>query len=139
LISIGKGNSTLDDMLVEIAQAHGRTVGPDANPEKGYYFRSDHFEFAKQGVPALDPKGGREYLGKPADFGQKKLDEYTAKDYHKLSDEVKPDWDLTGAVEDAKLLVELGYRIAQTDRYPEWKPDSEFRAKREAMLKATKP
>ena len=102
LISIGMGNSTLDDMLVEIAKRHGRTVGPDADPEKGYYFRSDHFEFAKQGVPALDPKGGREYIGKPADFGQKKLDEYTAKDYHKVSDEVKPDWDLSGAVEDCQ-------------------------------------
>ena len=57
LISIGMGHSTLDDMLVEIAKQHGRTVGPDANPEKGYYYRSDHFEFAKQGVPALDPEG----------------------------------------------------------------------------------
>ena len=58
MISIGMGNSTLDDLLVEIAREHGRTVAPDADPEKGYYFRSDHFEFAKQGVPALDPKGG---------------------------------------------------------------------------------
>ena len=90
-------------------------------------------------MPALDPKGGREYIGKSADFGKKKQDEYTAKDYHKVSDEVKPDWDLSGAAEDAKLLVELGYRVAQGDRYPEWKPDSEFRARREAMLKATKP
>jgi Zn-dependent M28 family amino/carboxypeptidase len=139
LISIGMGNSTLDDLLVEIAREHGRTVGPDADPEKGYYFRSDHFEFAKQGVPALDPKGGRQYIGKSADFGQRKQDEYTAKDYHKVSDEVKPDWDLSGAVDDLKLLAELGYRVAQGDRYPEWKPDSEFRAKREVMLKAKKP
>ena len=85
------------------------------------------------------PRGGREYIGKSADFGQKKLDEYTANDYHKVSDQVKPDWDLSGAAEDAKLLVELGYRVAQADRFPEWKPASEFRAKREAMLKATKP
>ena len=110
LISIGMGNSTLDDLLVEIAREHGRTVAPDADPEKGYYFRSDHFEFAKQGVPALDPKGGRQYIGKSADYGQQKQDEYTAKDYHKVSDEVKPDWDLSGAVEDLKLLAELGYR-----------------------------
>jgi Zn-dependent M28 family amino/carboxypeptidase len=139
LISIGMGNSTLDDLLVEIAREHGRTVGPDADPEKGYYFRSDHFEFAKQGVPALDPKGGRQYVGKSADYGQRKQDEYTAKDYHKVSDEVKPDWDLAGAVEDLKLLAELGYRLAQGARYPEWKPDSEFRARREAMLNGTKP
>jgi Zn-dependent M28 family amino/carboxypeptidase len=139
IISIGMGNSTLDDLLVEIAQARGRTVAPDADPEKGYYFRSDHFEFAKQGVPALDPKGGRQYVGKSADFGQRKQEEYTAQDYHKVTDQVKPDWDLAGAVEDLKLLVELGYRVAQADRYPEWKPESEFRAKREAMLKAAKP
>jgi Zn-dependent M28 family amino/carboxypeptidase len=139
LISIGMGHSTLDDMLVEIAKQHGRTVGPDANPEKGYYYRSDYFEFAKQGVPALDPKGGLDFIGKPPGFGQKKLDEYTANDYHKVSDQVKPDWDLSGAAEDARLLVELGYRLAQADRYPEWKPESEFRAKREAMLKAAKP
>jgi Zn-dependent M28 family amino/carboxypeptidase len=139
LISIGMGNSTLDDLLVEIARERGRTILPDADPEKGYYFRSDHFEFAKQGVPAIDPKGGRDYIGKSADFGKQTQDEYTSKDYHKVSDEVKPGWDLSGAAEDLKLLVELGYRIAQSDRYPEWKPGSEFRARREAMLKGTKP
>jgi Zn-dependent M28 family amino/carboxypeptidase len=139
IISIGMGQTTLDDLLVEIARERGRTVAPDADPEKGYYFRSDHFEFAKLGVPALDPKGGRQAIGKPADFGQRKHDDYTTKDYHKPSDEVKPDWDLSGAVSDMKLLVELGYRIAHQPRYPEWKPDSEFRARREAMLKANKP
>lgn len=135
LISIGQGHSTLDDLLVEVAANHGRTVGPDAEPEKGYYYRSDHFEFAKQGVPALDPKGGRQYLGKPGDYAQMKLDEYTKNDYHKVSDEVKPDWDLSGAAEDAALLVELGRRIDRDDHFPEWKPGSEFRARREAMLK----
>ncbi len=139
LISIGMGNSSLDDLLVEVARGQGRTVLPDADPEKGYYFRSDHFEFAKQGVPALDPKGGRDYIGKSVDFGKLTHDEYTAKDYHKVSDEVKPGWDLSGAAEDLKLLAELGYRIAQGDRYPEWKPGSEFRARREAMLKGAKP
>jgi Zn-dependent M28 family amino/carboxypeptidase len=139
IISIGMGNSTLDDLLVELAQASGRIVAPDADPEKGYYFRSDHFEFAKQGVPALDPKGGRQYVGKSADFGQRKQEEYTAKDYHKVSDEVKAEWDLTGAALDLRLLGELGYRLAQGDRYPEWKAGSEFRARREAMLKEARP
>ena len=60
--------------------------------------------------------------------------EYTARDYHKVSDEVKPDWDLTGAVEDLQLLFEVGYRVAQSDRYPEWKPGTEFKAKREETL-----
>ena len=136
LISIGMGQSTLDDLLTELAHAEGRSVGPDAEPEKGYYYRSDHFEFAKQGVPAIDPKGGRECLDKPADYAQKKNDEYIQNDYHKVSDEVKPDWDLSGAVADAGLLLELGYRVAAATQFPEWKPDSEFRARREAMLKA---
>jgi Zn-dependent M28 family amino/carboxypeptidase len=139
IISIGMGQTTLDDLLVEIAARHDRTVAPDADPEKGYYYRSDHFEFAKRGVPALDPKGGRQYAGKSADFGKRKQDEYTEKDYHKPTDEVKPDWDLSGAAADMRLLVELGYRVAQEPRYPEWKPGSEFRARREAMLKAAKP
>jgi Zn-dependent M28 family amino/carboxypeptidase len=139
IISIGMGQTTLDDRLIAIAGAHGRTVAPDADPEKGYYFRSDHFEFAKQGVPAIDPKGGRQYVGKSGDFGKRKQEEYTAKDYHKPSDEVKPDWDLSGAAEDIKLLVELGYSVAQEPQYPEWKPSSEFRARREAMLEAKKP
>jgi Zn-dependent M28 family amino/carboxypeptidase len=139
LISIGMGHSTLDDLLVEIAKGQGRTVAPDADPEKGYYFRSDHFEFAKQGVPALDPKGGRRYKGKSADFGKRKQDEYTAKDYHKVSDEVRSDWDLSGAVLDLRVLAELGYRVAEGERFPEWKPESEFRARREATLKSKKP
>jgi Zn-dependent M28 family amino/carboxypeptidase len=139
VISIGMGHSTLDDLLLEIVKEQGRTVAADADPEKGYYFRSDHFEFAKQGVPALDPKGGRRYKGKSADFGKHKQDEYTAKDYHKVSDAVKPDWDLSGAALDLRALAELGYRIAEGERYPEWKPGSEFRARREATLKSRKP
>jgi Zn-dependent M28 family amino/carboxypeptidase len=135
IISVGYGNSTLDDVLTEVAAANGRTVKPDAEPEKGFFYRSDHFEFAKQGVPALDPDSGTEYIGKPAGYGQQKRDEYTARDYHKVSDEVKPDWDLSGAVDDVRLFLEVGYRVSQTDRYPEWKPGAEFKAKREAMLK----
>ncbi len=139
IISIGMGQSTLDDILIEVARQYNRVVLPDAEPEKGYYYRSDHFEFAKQGVPALDPDGGRQVIGKPAEYGQKKHDDYTANDYHKPSDQVKPDWDLAGAVEDLRLLTETAYRVAQGERYPEWKPGSEFRARREAMLKAGKP
>jgi Zn-dependent M28 family amino/carboxypeptidase len=139
LISIGSGQSTLDDLLGEIAAEHGRTVAGDDAPEKGYYFRSDHFEFAKQGVPALDPKAGRDYIGKPAGFGKSKEDEYTAKYYHKPTDEVKPDWDLSGAAEDMRVFAELGYRVAQGASYPHWKPQSEFKARRESMLKAFKP
>jgi Zn-dependent M28 family amino/carboxypeptidase len=135
IISVGLGNSTLDDLLESAAKTQGRVVKPDAEPEKGFFYRSDHFEFAKQGVPALDPDSGTHFIGKPEDYGKAKRDEYTEHDYHKVSDEIKPDWDLSGAVEDNRLLMEVGYRVAQGDHYPEWKPGTEFRAKREAMLK----
>jgi len=134
VVVIGYGNSTLDDILQQAATEQGRTLKPDAEPEKGFFYRSDHFEFAKQGVPALDTDAGIEFVGKPADYGMKKRDEYTTNDYHKVSDEVKPDWDLAGAVEDLQLLFEVGNRVAQTDKWPEWKPATEFLAKREAML-----
>jgi Zn-dependent M28 family amino/carboxypeptidase len=132
---IGLGASDLDDYLRQAAQEQGRTITPDPEPEKGFYYRSDHFNFAKQGVPALDPDAGVEYIGKSADWGSKKRDEYTEKDYHAPSDQVKPDWDLSGAVEDAQLLMTVGYRVANADRLPEWKPGNEFKAKRDAMLK----
>ena len=112
IISVGKGQSTLDDVLEAAAAEHGRVVMGDAEPEKGFFYRSDHFEFAKQGVPALDPKGGMLYIGKPDDFGQRTHDEYTERDYHKVSDEVKPGWDLAGALEDLRLLFEVGLRVA---------------------------
>ena len=91
------------------------------------------------GVPALDPKAGESYIGKPADYGPRKRNEYTKNDYHKVTDEIKPDWDLSGAVDDLRLFFEVGRRLAQGERFPEWKAGSEFRAKREEMLKTKKP
>lgn len=135
LIVVGLGNSTLDDVAIDVAKSQGRVIQPDAEPEKGYYYRSDHFEFAKQGVPALDPDAGIDYIDKPVGYGKKKRDEYTENDYHKPSDEVKPDWDLAGAVEDLRLLFQVGYRVAQDDKFPEWKPGTEFKARRDAMMK----
>jgi Zn-dependent M28 family amino/carboxypeptidase len=127
ILSIGHGQTTLDDVLEAAAALQGRLVAPDAEPEKGLFYRSDHFEFAKQGVPALDAKMGMRFVGRPADYGRLKRDEYTTRDYHKVTDEVKPDWDLSGAVEDLQLLLAVGYRVAQEGRLPEWKPGSEFR------------
>jgi Zn-dependent M28 family amino/carboxypeptidase len=115
---IGLGNSTLDDVLRAAAAEKGRVLRSDPEPEKGYYYRSDHFNFAKEGVPALYPKDGVDFIGKPADFGKKKRNEYTDKDYHKPSDEIKPDWDLSGAAEDLRLYLTVGYRIANTEKRP---------------------
>jgi Zn-dependent M28 family amino/carboxypeptidase len=131
--SVGMGQSTLDDLLVEVAGAKGRTVGSDPELDKGMYYRSDHFAFAQVGVPALNAKGGSRYVGKPEGYGQQKRDEYTKDDYHKPSDEVKPGWDLSGAAADAGLLYEVALRVANGQHEPEWKPTSEFRARREAQ------
>jgi len=135
LTLVGFGASDLDDYARDAAAEQGRVVHGDAEPEKGFYYRSDHFNFAKEGVPALDPAGGIEYIGKPADYSKKVRDEWTAHIYHTPKDVVMPDWDLSGTAEDLKVLFAVGYRVAQADKMPEWKPGNEFRAKREAMLK----
>jgi Zn-dependent M28 family amino/carboxypeptidase len=134
IVIVGDGNTTLDDLARQVAAMQGRTVKPDPEPEKGFYYRSDHFEFARIGVPAFYADTGTEYVGKSPEFSQQKRDEYTNNDYHKPSDEVKPDWDLSGAVEDAQLLLTIGYQVLQADKYPEWKPGTEFKALRDKSL-----
>lgn len=139
ITSVGLGQTTLDDVLIETARGMGRSVAGDPEPEKGMYFRSDHFEFAKVGVPALNAKGGVLYRGRPEGFGLEKREEYTKNDYHKVSDEVKPGWDLSGAEEDARLLFEVGVKVADSPSVPDWKEGSEFRAKGQARLGKTRP
>ncbi len=139
MVVIGFGNSTLDDVLADVLKPAGRSIGPDEEPEKGYFYRSDHFEFAKQGVPALYTEAGSRFIGKDSTFGAQKRDEYTSNDYHQVSDEVKPDWDLSGAVEDTRALLAVGYRVANGDTWPTWKPGTEFKAKRDSVLAARKP
>ncbi|MGE5243639.1 MAG: M28 family metallopeptidase [Betaproteobacteria bacterium] len=134
LTLVGYGASDLDDYTKDVAGEQGRIIRPDPEPEKGFYYRSDHFNFAKQGVPALDPDAGVDYIGKPAGYGEKLREEFTERDYHKPSDEVRPDWDLSGAREDLELLFAVGYRVAQAEKYPEWAPGNEFKAARDAML-----
>jgi Zn-dependent M28 family amino/carboxypeptidase len=129
------GNSTLDDMLGDAASRHGRVLKPNSQPEKGSFYRADHFEFSKLGVPSLYPGVGKDVIGKPPGFGMDKRNEYIAKHYHQPSDEVDPAWDLSGAAEDAVLLFEVGYQVANGDKYPEWKPGTEFKAKRDEMTK----
>jgi Zn-dependent M28 family amino/carboxypeptidase len=135
LTLIGYGASDLDDYASAAAAEQGRVIRPDPETEKGFYYRSDHFNFAKQGVPALDPDEGTDFAGKPPEYGKQVRDDYTEHDYHKPSDVVKPDWDLSGAADDLKVFFAVGYRVAQADTFPEWKPGNEFKATREAMLK----
>lgn len=126
IVQIGIGHSTIDEEAHAVAAMQGRVISPDPESEKGYFFRSDHFEFAKKGVPAFYTDTGTDYVGKDPEFATRKREEYRQKDYHKPSDEVKPDWDLSGAVQDGQFLFLLGDRLAESPNRPEWKPGSEF-------------
>lgn len=135
LTIIGLGASELDDYAQAVATEQGRTLRPDPEPQKGSYYRSDHFNFARHGVPALDPSEGIDFVGKPEGFGLKTIDDYDANRYHKPSDEILPTWDLTGAVQDLDLFLTVGYRVANAAKYPEWRAGNEFKAIRDKQIK----
>jgi Zn-dependent M28 family amino/carboxypeptidase len=118
---LGLGGTTLEDYAVEVLKRQGRVITGDTAPSEGFYFRSDHFEFAKGGVPAMEMSPGIEHLGHPAGWGVEKREAYIRQDYHKVSDMVKPDWDLTGSVEDLQVLFEVGYRVSMESARPKWK------------------
>jgi len=131
VVVIGKGASQLDDHLKAAADKQGRYLVGDPSPEKGFFYRSDHLNFAKAGVPALYAEGGQDHITKGKEFGEKKAEEYTANHYHKPSDEISDDWDLSGAVQDLHMLFDVGYQLSQPDVWPQWSETSEFRAARE--------
>jgi Zn-dependent M28 family amino/carboxypeptidase len=118
---LGMGMSSLDDLVKDAVTRQGRVVTGDTDPAEGFYWRSDHVEFAMGGVPSLASSPGIDFVGKPADYGDQKRREYIANDYHKPTDRIKPDWDLTGAVEDLQVLLEVGYRVAQSPARPVWR------------------
>jgi Zn-dependent M28 family amino/carboxypeptidase len=134
---VGFGNSTLDDVARALLDRDGRVMVPDGQPEKGGFYRSDHFEFAKVGVPAFYTAAGVDIIGQAADYGTTLRDAFTANDYHKPSDEIKPWWDLRGAAQDADLLFRMGMEVAQGDTWPAWKPGCEFKSRRDAMMAAS--
>lgn len=136
---VGFGQSTLEDLLAAAAKAQRRVVVPEPDPEKGGYYRSDHFEFAKAGVPALYvSRDADDIVGREPGYGKMRRDEYTAQDYHKVSDHVKDFWDLRGAAEDVQILFRVGYDVATGSTWPEWKEGSEFKARRVEALKEGK-
>ena len=128
------GMTTLDEMLAAAAERQGRTAIPNSRPEKGAIYRADNFEFSKIGVPSLYIGKGEHLLSRPEN-APLRSDEFDLHDYHQVTDEIKPDWDLTGAVQDVDLLFEVGYQVANADKFPEWKPGVEFKPKRDAMMK----
>lgn len=127
LRQVGDGHSTLDEVLLQVVMRHKRRLLPDPHPERGTFYRSDHFEFMKKGLPALYLKAGDNYRDHPQGYGDKRVLEYIENDYHKVSDEVKPGWDLRGAAEDLEVLLQVGWTLAEGASWPQWKESSEFR------------
>lgn len=128
IVVIGNGQSELEDFLSEEAKKIGRYVAREPNPVAGYYFRSDHFNFAKVGIPALFTSTGIDHDPKGKDFGQQLQDEFLRKHYHQPSDEYdSATWDSQGALSDLGLLYQVGKRLAFGTEWPQWKPTSEFR------------
>src|SRR5690606_6573123 len=128
----GDAPVTLQDELIAVARERGRSYSADPRPEAGSFFRSDHFPFAKRGVPAISFGSGQDLLDGGAAAGAAWSKAYTADRYHQPSDELTPDWRFDGMAADAALLYALGRRLADSDIWPEWKAGSEFKAAREA-------
>lgn len=132
LTVIGHGQSELDDIAEIFATQQGRYIIPDPKPGSGYFFRSDHFNFAKVGIPALYASGSYEHMTKGIEYAKEKRAHYTANDYHQPSDEYSEDWDMSGMVQDGTLFYQIGEKLANdVTAWPKWKKGSEFKAIRE--------
>lgn len=126
VVVTGMGQSTLEDVLDQAARQQGRVLRPESSPEKGYYFRSDHFELAKVGIPALYADSGITPVGGTVDDGMAQRADYVAHRYHKVDDELTDDWNLEGAVLDVEMMFSVGQAVANSATRPTWKPGSEF-------------
>ncbi|MBV8450677.1 MAG: M28 family peptidase [Deltaproteobacteria bacterium] len=135
LVIVGYGSSQLEDLLAMVLRTQDRTLTPDPEPEKGHFYRSDHFSLAKVGVPMLAPSQGYDLLdgGKPA--GQAVLDDYRLHRYHQPSDKWNPNWDLSGPISDLEAFYGLGKELANSDIWPNWYPGDEFRALRDKSMR----
>src|SRR5262249_35156358 len=120
----------------EILTAQGRRVEPDQFPDRGFFYRSDQFNFAKAGVPAAYFHFGTDVIGKPPGWGKQWIEHFEATDYHQPSDAMKPDWDWAGAVQDVTRYYELGLRVANAPEMPTWRKGDEFEAARKKALAA---
>jgi Zn-dependent M28 family amino/carboxypeptidase len=136
---IGLGKSSLDRDVIAVAKTQGRAVKPDEFPDRGRFYRSDQFNFAKAGVPAAYLKFGTDVIGKPARYGKEQVEAYEKNTYHQPSDEYRDSLDFSGAVQDARLAFLLGLRVANADAMPHWNAGDEFEAARKRALAEIKP
>ena len=132
---MGDNKSSLGPTLAQMVRVQGIRLSPDAHPEAGHFYRSDHFSFAKVGIPAISIGPGVDYVGRPAGWGQKQAEDWTEHNYHQPSDEYRSDWDLTGAAQLGEIVYRLGVALGNAERVPTWNADAEFKAMRDASRK----
>jgi len=132
---MGDNKSSLGPTLAQMVRAQGIRLSPDAHPEAGHFYRSDHFSFAKVGIPAISIGPGVDFVGRPAGWGQKQAEDWTAHNYHQPSDEYRSDFDLTGAAQLGEIVYRLGVALGNAERVPTWNADAEFKAMRDASRK----
>jgi Zn-dependent M28 family amino/carboxypeptidase len=136
VVYIGKGKSSLDGIVETVAQTQGRAVHGDQFPDRGFFYRSDQFNFAKIGVPALYLDDSVEIIGKPEGWGKQQVEDFEAKRYHQPSDEIDASWVFDGMIEDAQLGFLVGLTVANADEMPKWNAGDEFEAARKEALAA---
>ncbi|MBM3927412.1 MAG: M20/M25/M40 family metallo-hydrolase, partial [Sphingomonadales bacterium] len=137
VVLVGKGQNTLEDDMARVAATQGRRVTPESLPERGLFYRADHFSFAKRGVPVMllmGIAGASDLKQGGVKAGQAWIDDYTGRCYHQACDAWSPDWNLTGALQDIALVGRIGSDLARGNQWPQWKPGSEFRAIRDKSL-----
>ena len=139
VVVVGYGSSELEDDLRREASRQGRVVVAEPTPEKGFFYRSDHFNFTKRGVPILYAESGIDHRENGKAYGRRMGWEYNALRYHKVSDEYDPDWDLGGAIEDMDLVYRIGWQLANSRNFPEWYPGTEFKAIRDTTRASRQP
>jgi Zn-dependent M28 family amino/carboxypeptidase len=132
---MGDNKSSLGPALAPLVKSEGIRLSPDAHPEQGHFYRSDHFSFAKAGIPSVSIGGGDDIVGRPAGWGLAQADDYTAHRYHQPSDEYRSNFDLSGATQLADIVYRFGLALGNARTIPTWNPDAEFRAMREASRK----
>jgi Zn-dependent M28 family amino/carboxypeptidase len=129
---LGENKSSIGPTLAQLVKADGIRISPDAHPEAGHFYRSDHFSFAKVGIPSVSIGPGVDYVGRPAGWGQRQAEEWTAHNYHQPSDEYSPSFDLTGAAQLGDIVYRLGLALGNARTVPTWNADAEFKAMRDA-------
>jgi len=132
---MGDNKSSLGPALAQLVKSDGIRLSPDAHPEQGHFYRSDHFSFAKAGIPSVSIGGGDDIVGHPAGWGLQQAEDYTAHRYHQPSDEYRPGMDLSGAAQLADIVYRFGLSLGNARTVPTWNADAEFRAMRDASRK----